>query len=247
MRWGGAAVLLLLLLTAGGRSHASPTDGQDKAKDLTLTARDLSDQGLRQYQRGELDNAIESFMGAFALSNNSGLLFNVAQAYRLKGDCGHAKDYYRRYLDAAPDSALRPSVERRLIEMEGCAKPATAVAANAAREAAPDHDAVTRPAPAPAPALLPSYGPTAREPAAASPTSRALAWTLRGSAAALLVSAAVFGVAAWEARRDFDATSNQRQAQDANDRYHLDSTLAWSFDASGAACALVSFLVGRRP
>jgi hypothetical protein len=57
----------------------------------------------------------------------------------------------------------------------------------------------------------------------------------------------VFGVAAWEARRDFDATSNQRPAQDANDRYHLDSTLAWSFAASGAACALVSFLVGRRP
>src|SRR5262249_36999984 len=150
----------------------------------------------------------------------------------------------RRYLDAAPESALRPSVEHRLIEMEGCAKPAAVVAADAARDGAAHPDAVARPIPAPPPPLL-SYGPPAREPAAASPTSRPVAWTLRGSAAALLVSAAVFGVAAWDARRDFDATSNQRPAQEANDRYHLDTTLAWSFAASGVACVLVSYLVGR--
>src|SRR5215468_7901426 len=98
---------MLLAIIWGGPSHpAQAAQAAEEGKDLTPTARDLSDQGLRQYQRGELDAAIESFMQAFALSNNPGLLFNVAQAFRLQRDCGRAKDYYRRYLDAVPGSAL---------------------------------------------------------------------------------------------------------------------------------------------
>src|SRR5215471_2792496 len=90
-----AAALLIAAASGVGRAATSDQDGQD----LTPTARDLSDRGLAQYQRGELDGAIESFMEAFALSNNPGLLFNVAQAFRLKRDCARAKEYYRRYLD----------------------------------------------------------------------------------------------------------------------------------------------------
>src|SRR5580765_1025604 len=94
-----AGVLLLVAWNGPRAAAAAPDAGQD----LTPTARELSDQALRQYQQGELDAAIESFMGAYALSNNAGLLFNVAQAYRLKGDCQHARDYYQRYLSAVPD------------------------------------------------------------------------------------------------------------------------------------------------
>src|SRR5262245_56971133 len=110
------AATLLTMLHAE-RCRAAPGDS-----DLTLTARELSDQGLRHYQNGEHDAAIESFMASYALSNNPGLLYNVAQAYRLKGDCSHAKDYYERYLAAVPTSALKPSVDERIAELKECSQ-----------------------------------------------------------------------------------------------------------------------------
>ncbi len=134
MRSGGL-ICALLMFAWGGRGDASPPPRDDK-RDLTPTARELSDRGLRQYQAGELDEAIESFMGAFALSDNTGLLFNVAQAYRLKGDCALAKEYYSRYLTAAPESNLKPTVERRLVEMESCIQ---ATKPNLAPAAPPRH------------------------------------------------------------------------------------------------------------
>jgi hypothetical protein len=90
------------------------------SSDLTAKARDLSDRGLRQYQTGDFEAAIESFLAAYALSNRPALLFNVAQAYRLTGDCGRAAEYYRRYLGADVDQGLRASIEKRLAEMETC-------------------------------------------------------------------------------------------------------------------------------
>jgi tetratricopeptide (TPR) repeat protein len=238
--WGLA---VLLLLVARSAAHpASPDGGQD----LTPTARELSDQALRQYQKGELDAAIESFMGAFALSNNPGLLFNVAQAYRLKGDCEHARDYYQRYLGAVPETPFKPSLERRVAEMEACLKnrPATATVAggDAARRgvaSAVTTAATTTPRPAlPTPEL-------ASPPPESSRARRAVVWTLRGSAVALLATSAVFGALTWNAYRDIDDAATMRAAWDANDRYRIDSALAWTFAATGAACAVISYFVGR--
>jgi len=235
---------LLLIVAARGSGLAAETD--PKSQDLTRTARDLSDQGLAAYQRGDFDAAIESFMGAFALSNNPGLIFNVAQAYRLKGDCGHAKEHYRRYLDLVPDSALKSSVDRRIDEMESCLQ-ANVAAANPSRTvaASPSTTPVTPTgglrAVAAAPALSPRPSPAAPE------KHRALTWTLRGSAAALLASAAVFGGLAWDARGDAEDTSLQRPAVEASDRYARDSALAWTFAVSGLACGVISYFVSRRP
>jgi tetratricopeptide (TPR) repeat protein len=220
----------LLIIAWSGRGHSAPPDG---GQDLTPTARELSDQALRQYQAGDYDAAIESFTAAFALSNNPGLLFNVAQAYRLKGDCEHARDYYLRYLNTVPDTPFKPSLERRMAEMEACVK-------DRGRAATPRTVAVTPVAsPAPPPAAVASLKPTP------SPSTPGIVWMLRGSAAALLASSAVFGALAWDAFRDYDTASSQRAAWDANDRYETDTTLAWTFLASGLACAVFSYLVGR--
>ena len=48
------------------------------------------------------------------------------------------------------------------------------------------------------------------------------------------------------ARSDFENTVFQRQANDANDRFKLDTTLAISFAISGVLCAAASYLVGLR-
>jgi hypothetical protein len=249
---------LLLVAWSGSARAAGPAAGQD----LTPTARELSDQALRQYQRGEFDAAIESFMGAFALSKNPGLLFNVAQAYRLKGDCEQARDYYQRYLNAEHESPFKLSLERRVAEMEACVtsrrpKEAMTTAAATKTAATKTAAAITTAAAAttttgptttatttagltalPAPALAASR-------LEASPRRRAAAWTLRGSAAVLLVSSAVFGALAWDARQDYSGTDVQRVAWEANDRYETNTALAWTFAASGVACAVISYFVDR--
>jgi tetratricopeptide (TPR) repeat protein len=222
----GGLICALLVFAWGERGSASPPP-RDARRDLTPTARELSDRGLRQYQAGDLDAAIESFMGAFALSDNTGLLFNVAQAYRLKGDCALAKEYYSRYLVAAPESSLKPTVERRLIEMDSCIQTTKPTLAPPAR-LAPEVQLQAAPA---------THGVSLRR--------HAVTWTLRGSAAALVTSAAVFGGLAWDAKRDFDATPLQVPATAANDRYQLNTALAATFVLSGVACAVVSYFVER--
>lgn len=225
------AVILLLVAGRGAGYAAAQDAGSSAGADLTPTARELSDQALRQYQEGRFDAAIESFMGAFALSNNPGLLFNVAQAYRLKGDCEHARDYYRRYLGAVPDSPFRPSLERRVAEMEACVK--------TRGPAAPAVTTIVTPA---APRGPERVAPTPE----VSPGRRAAVWTLRGSAATLLASSAVFGALAWDARRDFESAPTPRAAQGPADRYATDTALAWSFAAIGLACAVASYIVDRQ-
>jgi tetratricopeptide (TPR) repeat protein len=230
----------VLLLGAWNRPAAAAAP--DAGQDLTLTARELSDQALRQYQQEEFDAAIESFMGAFALSNNPGLLFNVAQAYRLKGDCEHARDYYQRYLGAVPETPIKESLERRVAEMDACLKSASAKSGVRPGDTTRSIDAgaaTTTARPAPPTSQLASPGP------GASPARRTVVWTLRGSAVALLASSAVFGALAWGAHRDIESAPTMRAAWDANDRYKTDTALTWTFAASGVACAVVSYFVGR--
>lgn len=235
MRSGGL-VCALLVLAWSERGHAAPP-ARDDERDLTPTARELSDRGLRQYQAGELDAAIESFMGAFALSDNTGLLFNVAQAYRLKGDCALAKEYYRRFMDAAPSSNLKPTVERRVAEMESCIQVAKTTPAT-----------VALPGPSQPPQAIPPPTTTAIvSPRAPTTSSRryAVTWTLRGSAAALLASSAVFGALSWDARQDRNNATTMRAEAEAIDRYEIRTALFWSFAATGVACAVISYFVGR--
>jgi len=231
-------------MAASSSSRAAPPDaGQDPGQDLTPTARALSDEALRHYQQGEYDAAIESFMGAYALSNNAGLLFNVAQAYRLKGDCEHARESYQRFLTAAPDTPLKPSVERRVAEMEACIKSRGPTAAPASSETARAAEAVavttTLPPPAASPPVLvsPKPGP--------SPSRQAAVLTLRGSALALLATSAVFGALTLKAYEDYRGAQTPQEEKDARGRYTTNSALAWTFVATGVACAVVSYFVGR--
>ncbi|HXU02845.1 MAG TPA: hypothetical protein VN903_17890, partial [Polyangia bacterium] len=64
--------------------------------------------------------------------------------------------------------------------------------------------------------------------------------------AALLATSVVFGALAWDAHRDFENATYQRQAADASDRYKLDATLGITFAISGLACAAASYLAGLR-
>jgi tetratricopeptide (TPR) repeat protein len=64
----------------------------DKAK-----AKALYDEGLRQYNVAEYDEAIRAWKQAYLLSKRPRLLFNIGQAYRLSGDCKQALTFYASY------------------------------------------------------------------------------------------------------------------------------------------------------
>src|SRR5215813_608889 len=103
------AVVLLLALQAHGPA--------DQAR-----ARKLTDEGLTHYNVAEYDQAIESFKAAYVISKAPGLLFNIAQAYRLKGDCAQALHFYKNYLRVEPSAKQRAKAQARVEEMSRCTR-----------------------------------------------------------------------------------------------------------------------------
>jgi tetratricopeptide (TPR) repeat protein len=74
--------------------------------------------GLTHYKLGEFDEAITEFKKAYELSNEPVILFNIAQAYRLKEDYKNALYFYRTYLREEPDASNRADVEKWISELE---------------------------------------------------------------------------------------------------------------------------------
>jgi tetratricopeptide (TPR) repeat protein len=128
----------------------TPTSGDE----AMARARELHEQGLRHYDLGEYEEAILAFKAAYELAPASGLLFNIAQAYRLQGPagCGPAIRFYRTFLQVEPAAPNRAAVEQWIAELDHCgqegprptsvapgqvAAPAQATAAVERDEAAP--------------------------------------------------------------------------------------------------------------
>jgi tetratricopeptide (TPR) repeat protein len=88
---------------------------------------------------GEFDLAIEEFKHAYKISNAPGLIFNLAQAMRLRKDWERAIHLYETYLRLDPNSPNRLDVNRFIAECE-----------DELRRASPP-----RPAPAEAPIVAP--------------------------------------------------------------------------------------------
>jgi tetratricopeptide (TPR) repeat protein len=77
--------------------------------------------GTKHFQLAEYDAAIKDFKEAFRISDAPGYLYNIAQAYRLKGDCRSAATFYKNYLRRTPDAANAAQVRARVTEMDACA------------------------------------------------------------------------------------------------------------------------------
>jgi tetratricopeptide (TPR) repeat protein len=109
-------LVLLFVVAVTGRppppSTPPPTD-RDKA-------RNLAEGAARHYDLAEYDDAIELLKEAYRLSEAPGLLFNIAQAYRKKGDCDQALLFYQNYLRVRPEARDRTEVEARISQMDRC-------------------------------------------------------------------------------------------------------------------------------
>lgn len=103
----------LIVLAGGLLVVASRAEAQ--------TAKALYERGLRSYNIAEYDKAIDDFKKSYELSSRPELLFNIAQAYRLKGDCTTAMRFYKNYQREEQSAAKDRSEVGRAIEL--CTKP----------------------------------------------------------------------------------------------------------------------------
>ena len=75
-------------------------------------ALELYEAGQTHYKRGEYSEAVIYYASVYRCRGSAAMLFNIAQAYRLMGDCGRALKYYESYLKVRPDAPNREAVER---------------------------------------------------------------------------------------------------------------------------------------
>ncbi len=96
-----ATVLLLLGTLVLPSVRAAPAAAESKDE----KARRLHDKGLELYGQGQYAKAIAAYQQAYDLVPAAGILFNLAQAYRLHGDCAKALELFEKYVREKPNAA----------------------------------------------------------------------------------------------------------------------------------------------
>jgi len=141
------ALVMLIVLLVAPLAHAESE------------AERLYNQGQQAYEALRYDDALTAWERSYALSKLPALLFNIAQAQRLRGkpgDCTKATANYRKFIALAPKSSERPTAEGFIAELAPCVEqeskppPTTTV---------PAPEAVTPPSvTSPAPVTTPAEG-----------------------------------------------------------------------------------------
>lgn len=214
-------LMLASVLLASSTAAAQPAkpgapelDDQKKAE-----AKALYDKGITHYNLGEFDPAIAAFRAAYGISAAPGLLFNIAQAFRLKKDYEQASYFYTTYLRLKPDAPNRADVEARIAEMKttiedqkklGISPPVGTVN--------PDGDTTTKPPPTTPPPVTPpvvTVNPVAPvEPDVETPGAHPGATMKKAGLATaavggvLVITGIVFGKMASSAESDLNALNN---------------------------------------
>jgi len=116
MRLAGVILFTLVLAIAPIAAHGDDAwDGSVPAK-----ARTLAERGRAFHDAGEYSQAIAAFTLAYVIAPSPALLFNLAQAYRLQGNCDDAALMYRRFLATNPAPEQRALAESHLANVERC-------------------------------------------------------------------------------------------------------------------------------
>jgi tetratricopeptide (TPR) repeat protein len=106
------AVVLLMMVGRGAQA--------DEAAKKRAEAKLHYEAGDRAFRLGDFDRAISEFKASYDLSGVPLLLYNVAQAYRQKGDNKQALFFYQQYLAAGggDDPESRRVAEKRVEELK---------------------------------------------------------------------------------------------------------------------------------
>jgi len=115
------SVLLLVAVALPAAASPPPSDmgtGAAATAQAPDPAREHYERGLAKYNLAEFDGAIVEFKQSYELSKAPRLLFNIAQAYRLKKDFESALYFYSTYLRADPNPPNLEDVESKIDEMK---------------------------------------------------------------------------------------------------------------------------------
>jgi tetratricopeptide (TPR) repeat protein len=234
-----AALLVVVAL-------AAPVVEADSSDPVPPRARKLAERGRELHERGDYARAIAAFKEAYVLAPSPGLLFNLAQAYRLQGNCDDAAAMYRRYIAASPPWAdERALAEGHLATVVRCVQKRNL---NLPPDDAMAHIPVP-PAPAPDPLFVDA-------PATGRSGGRALRGvglgaTLGGAVA--LSTAAYFGLRAYSAAADVERLYAEGASWKVIEPIHergerAETTAKWLGIGGGvgAAAGVTLFILGRR-
>lgn len=106
-----------VLATALPAAHA---DNALRPERIPNKARELAEKGRKHHDAGDYAAAVAAFKEAYVLAPSPSLLFNIAQAYRLAGNCDESAWMYRRFLDTDPRGTQRQLAETHLGAVEKC-------------------------------------------------------------------------------------------------------------------------------
>lgn len=103
--------------------------------DIKVRAKELVSKGLQSQLAGRYDEAIGFYKAAYELVPHPELLFNLGQAYRLRGERVVALDYYRKYLAIQPDGRAAKEAQEWIEQIERSMREEAAEAARKFEEA----------------------------------------------------------------------------------------------------------------
>jgi hypothetical protein len=236
-----AVAACAIAAAAPARGDDAPKPGTDDPKpssdDVKAKAQDKAASAKAHFDHGEYAAAAADYREAYRLWPSAGLLYNLAQAYRLAGDCVHASFAYREFLHLQPDSPYRATVEQNLSAADACAK-----------AAAPPPVAVAKPVPALG--VTATAGPVEGDPGH---TRRLAGLALAGGGALLAAAGTYFTIDASRAQKevaDFYAHGGAwSDIADVDARGHRDHELAIAGFAIGGAAILAGatlYMLGHR-
>jgi len=107
------------LLSVAIALGALPVGAEPRAdKERSTAARQAFEDGKKAYNVGDFDRAIELWKQAYEYRDDPIFLYNIAQAYRQKGDAQKAIFFYRAYTRESPRARNRAEVEARIVELQ---------------------------------------------------------------------------------------------------------------------------------
>lgn len=105
----------VLLALLAGFAVAPPAQAQSKGRP---SAEGHYNKGMTAYNLGHFQEAIEEFEKAYEIRSEPIFLYNIAQSHRQNGNPQRAIFFYRRYVDADPNSKRRVEIEKRIADMQ---------------------------------------------------------------------------------------------------------------------------------
>ena len=110
--WRAVALALLVCLVSVPTARADSVATADDRE-----ARRQFEAGAEAFEEGLYESALACFQKAYDLSPRPVLLFNIAKTEDKLDRKREARDHYKRFLAAVPDTANRTQVERRIDEL----------------------------------------------------------------------------------------------------------------------------------